>query len=105
MPGTYDCKICGWTNLRWPHQGAVDCIAAYRAYVEELQALLPKGKQVCLGSIARNSTVRIWIEGPITQFGLERAKRYIEFMQEAYGPDESPARPQPEIIAETAAEE
>lgn len=85
----YTCKMCGWQS-NYNHISMVDCVNQYRAYVEELHGLLPQGKQVCLGSIDRDSTVRIWIEGPITQFGLEHVKKYVEFMQQALGPDPVP---------------
>lgn len=61
--------------------------------MEELRGLLPQGKQVLLGTIDRDSTARVWIDGPITQRGLERIREYIAFMQDAYGPDVKTAEP------------
>jgi hypothetical protein len=89
-----NCKLCGWENH--PHLSMVDCINAYRAYTADLHGLLPKGELVTLATIDRNSTVRIWIDGPITQSGLERIKQYMSFMQEAYGPDPEPIVADPE---------
>lgn len=89
-----DCKLCGWQN--YPHLSMVDCINAYRVYTDELRGLLPQGKQVTLATIDRDSTVRIWIDGPITQLGFERIKQYVSFMQEAYGPDPEPAAAAPD---------
>lgn len=88
---TYDCKICGWTGLPYQHGGAVDCIAEYRRLVEELRSLLPKGKQVLLASLERNSEARVWIDGPITTAALTRLITLIEFMREAWGEDDPPA--------------
>lgn len=82
-----DCRICGWTGMRARHAGAVDCINAYRAYTDELRALLPQGKQVLCASLSRDSMARLWIEGEITYESLERLLTFIRFMQEAWTSD------------------
>jgi len=87
MPETYNCKICGWQGLKWPHGGAVDCIQQYRLLVEELRGLLPQGKEMLRTVIARDVQARLWIEGEMTTESLERLITFIRFMQEAWTVD------------------
>lgn len=85
-----DCRICGWAGMAAYHRGAIDCINAYRAYVDELQRLLPKGDQVLLTTIARDVTARLWIDGEVTDAALDRLLIFIGFMKEAWQQDVTP---------------
>jgi hypothetical protein len=81
---TYECKICGFTGLPYQHVGAVDCIAEYRRLVDELRSLLPQGKQVLCAPLDRETTARLWIDGPSTDAGLDRLITYVTFMRKAW---------------------
>lgn len=94
-----DCRICGWPGMAYYHTGAVDCINAYRTYVEDLQSQLPRGKQVMVCPIERNTTVQMWIDGEITFTGLERLITTIRFMQQAWTEDPKDAPPAPETAS------
>lgn len=78
------CRICGWTKALTRHRGSVDCLNDYRAYVEELRAQLPRGKQVMVTPIDRDASVQVWIDGEITYDGLSRLITMIGFMREAW---------------------
>lgn len=84
---TDSCRICGWPAALTRHRGSVDCLNDYRAYVEELRAKLPRGKQVMVASIERNTDVQVWIDGEITFNGLTRLITMVEFMREAWTED------------------
>lgn len=84
-----NCRICGWEGAALYHKGAVDCINAYRAYVEDLRSQLPRGKQVMACSIERGASAQVWIDGDVTFKGLERLITMIRFMQEAWTEENS----------------
>ena len=84
---TFECGICGWYGLPKAHSGAVDCIAQYRAYVEELKSLLPRGEQVLCAPISRDGTARLWIEGQPDEDSLTRLITYLEFTRTAWTPE------------------
>jgi len=69
------------------HKGTVDCINAYRAYVEDLRSQLPRGKQVMVCTLERETSAQVWIQGDITFKGLDRLITLIRFMQEAWAND------------------
>lgn len=84
----WDCKICGWTGLPYPHSGSVDCINQYRALVEDLRSQLPRGRQVMVSTLERDTSAQVWIDGNITFKGLGRLIILIQFMQEAWTEDQ-----------------
>lgn len=99
-----NCRICGWEGAALYHKGSVDCVNAYRAYVEDLRSQLPRGKQVMVCSIERGASAQVWVDGNITFKGLDRLITMIRFMQEAWTEEMQDEPPKLEIPASVRTE-